>query len=220
MHTHVCLRMPLQQGGVQQHCRAHGASGVCVSACTRTSRIQESSVHSFCPLWPSVTSVPSHRRGWWGLRVYMRMWHFGVRRVGEWYNKAVAHVIFNSLSPWKPAHMLGAIHPAECVCVCVCGDAAVHPASSGGSTHTLHMPAAVCVWQCGCLMRSDQITKSHLINHSEYKQIGMPVIPKKRGGGIHKPVAGFRFTIILSAIMPIHIQACTRQAYYRVAKKH
>jgi len=115
---------------------------VCVSACTRTSRIQESSVHSFCPLWPSVTSVPSHRRGGWGLRVYMRMWHF------------VSDVLVNGTI--KPSPMLFltlCLHGNQHICwerctlpnVCVCGDAAVHPASSGGSTHTLHMPAAVCV---------------------------------------------------------------------------
>lgn len=72
---------------------------------------------------------------------------FCVRRVGEWYNKAVAHVIFNSLSPWKPAHMLGAIHPAECVCVCVC----LWRCSSsscfiwGKHTHVAHACRSVCV---------------------------------------------------------------------------
>lgn len=148
MHTRVCLRMPLQQGGVQPRRAAAlqspwGKRSVCerVHENERDSRVQRS---PFLPVIAVCNISPvSSPRGMGSPCVYAYV-TFCVRRVGEWYNKAVAHVIFNSLSPWKPAHMLGAMHPAECVCVCLWRCSSSSCFIWRKHTHVAHACRSVC----------------------------------------------------------------------------
>ncbi len=128
------------------------------------------------------TSSP---RGMGSPCVSICVWHF------------VSDVLVNGTI--KPSPMLFltlCLHGNQHICwerctllsVCVCGDAAVHPASSGGSTHTLRMPAAVCVRVWACVLWGQIKSQNHIWLTTQ-KQFGKSY-SRKWGGGIHKPVAG------------------------------
>lgn len=166
MHTRVCLRMPLQQGGVQPRRAAAlqspwGKRSVCerVHENERDSRVQCS---PFLPVIAVCNVSPvSSPRGMGSPCVYAYV-TFCVRRVGEWYNKAVAHVIFNSLSPWKPAHMLGAMHPAECVCVSVEMQQFILLHLEEAHTRCTCLPQCVCVYERVSVLRGQIKTQNHI----------------------------------------------------------